>query len=59
VKVEEVKANKVCLDKGKKSCMNNCLKPKSKAHLWKQTQAKFVPTCHHCEIVSHIRPNCC
>jgi hypothetical protein len=39
--------------------MNSCLKPKSKAHLWKQTQAKFIHTCHHCGIVGHIRPNCC
>jgi hypothetical protein len=59
VKVEEVEANIVCLDKGKNSCVNNCVKLKSKARLWKQAQVKFVPTCHHCGIVGHIRPNCC
>jgi hypothetical protein len=59
VKVEEVNANIVCLDKRKTSSMNNYLKPKSKAHLGKQTQTKFVPTCHHCGIVGHIRLNCC
>jgi ribonuclease HII len=58
VKVE-VNANIVCLDKGKNSCMNNYVKPKFKAHLRKQTQAKFVLTCHHCGIIGHIRPNCC
>ena len=21
-------------------------------------KSKFVPTCHHCNIVGHIRPNC-
>jgi hypothetical protein len=26
--VKEVKANIVCLDKGKISCLNNCVKPK-------------------------------
>ena len=30
VNVKEVKANTVCLDKGKTSCLNNCVKPKSK-----------------------------
>jgi hypothetical protein len=34
------------------------VKLKFKAHLRKQTQAKFVPTCYHCVIVGHIRPNC-
>jgi hypothetical protein len=59
VEVEEVNATIVCLDKGKTSFMNNCLKPKSKAQLGKQTQTKSVPTCHHCGIVGHIRPNYC
>jgi predicted nuclease with TOPRIM domain len=30
----------------------------SKTPLVKQTQGKFVPTCHHCGIIGHIRPNC-
>jgi hypothetical protein len=59
MKIEEVKVNIACLDKGKNSCMNNCVKPKSKANLGKQTQVLFVPTCHHCGIVGHIKPNCC
>jgi hypothetical protein len=59
VKVEEVNVNIAYFDKGKNSCMNNCEKPKSKSNLGKQTQVKFVPICHHCGIVGHIRPNCC
>jgi hypothetical protein len=27
-------------------------------YLTKQTQGKFVSTCHHCRIIGHIRPNC-
>jgi hypothetical protein len=59
VKVEEIKVNIACLATGKNSCMNNCVKPKSKANLGKQTQAKFVPTCYRCRIVGHIRLNSC
>jgi hypothetical protein len=29
----------------------------SKTPSVKQTQGKFVPTCHHCGIIGHIRPN--
>jgi hypothetical protein len=58
VKVVEVNINTACLDICENSCLNNCVKPKSKVHLGKQTQDKFVPTCHYCGIVGHIRPNC-
>jgi hypothetical protein len=58
VKVEEFKANIACLDKGKTSSMNICVKPELKAFSRKQTHAKFVLTCHHCGIIGHIRPNC-
>jgi hypothetical protein len=57
VKVEEFKANVACFDMGKNGRLNNYVKSKSKASLRKQTSAKFVPTCHYCGIVSHIRPN--
>jgi hypothetical protein len=30
----------------------------SKTHSVKQTQGKFVPICHHCGVIGHIRPNC-
>jgi hypothetical protein len=29
----------------------------SKTPLLKQTQGKFVPICHHCGVIGHIRPN--
>lgn len=58
VKVEEVKVNIACLDNCENSCLNNCVKPKFNDHLGKQTQAKFVPTCHYCGIIGHIKPNC-
>jgi hypothetical protein len=35
------------------SCLNNWLKPNSKDS---GTQGKFVPVCHHCGKVGHIRP---
>jgi ribosomal protein L34E len=41
-----------CLDN---SCLNNCVKPKSKES---GTRGKFVPICHNCGKTSHIRPNC-
>jgi hypothetical protein len=44
-----------CLDNIKNSCLNNCVKPKSKES---RTQGKFVPTCHNCGKIGHIRPNC-
>jgi hypothetical protein len=36
-------------------CLNNCVKPNSKDS---GTQGKFVPICHHCGKVGHIRPKC-
>jgi hypothetical protein len=57
VKVDEVKVNTTCLDNCEIFCLNNCVEPKSKDHQEKQTQGKFVPTCYHCGIADHIRPN--
>lgn len=57
VKVEDVKAN-VAFLKEKNSCLNDCVKSKSKASSRKQISTKFVHTCHHCRIVGHIKPNC-
>jgi hypothetical protein len=37
------------------SCLNNCVNPNSKDS---RTQGKFVPMCHHCGKVGHIRPKC-
>ena len=33
-------------------------KPMSKTPPRKNKNSEFVPTCHHCHIVGHIRPNC-
>jgi hypothetical protein len=37
------------------SCLNNRVMPNSKDS---GTQGKFVPICHNCGKISHIRPNC-
>jgi len=44
-----------CLDNLENSCLNGFVKPKSKES---GTQDKFVPTCHNCGNIGHIRPNC-
>jgi hypothetical protein len=46
--------NTACLDN---SCLNNCVMPKSK-DTGTQAHGKFVPTCHNCGKIGHIRPNC-
>lgn len=37
------------------SCLNNHVMPKSKES---RTQGKFVPICHNCGKIGHVRPNC-
>jgi hypothetical protein len=39
----------------KNSCLDKCVMPKPKES---GTQGKFVPTCHNCGKIGHIRPNC-
>jgi len=56
--IRPVIVDTTCFDKCDKSCLKNCAGLESKDHQEKQTQGKFVPTCHHCEIIGHIRPNC-
>jgi hypothetical protein len=46
-----------CLDNSENSCLNNCVKPKSK-NTGTQAHGKFIPTCHNCGKIGHIRPNC-
>jgi hypothetical protein len=50
--IKPVIVNTTCLDN---SCLNNCVMPKSKES---GTRGKFVPTCHNCGKIGHIRPNC-
>ena len=55
---EELKANIARIDKGKQSDVNaEVSKPMSKTPPRNNENSKFVPTCHHCHIVGHIRPN--
>jgi hypothetical protein len=53
--IKPVMIDTACLDNSENSCLNNCVKPKSKKS---RTHGKFVPTCHHCGITGHVRPNC-
>ena len=54
-----MKANIARIDKGKNSGVNaEVSKPMSKTPPRKNKNSNFVSTCHHCHIVSHIRPNC-
>ena len=47
------------LDKGKSSDVDaEVSKPKSEPTVWEHNKSVFVPTCHICGVVSHIRPNC-
>ena len=47
------------LDKGKSSDVNaKVSKPKSKPTVREHNKSVFVPTCHLCGVVGHIRPNC-
>jgi hypothetical protein len=41
-----------CLDN---SCLTNHVMPKSKES---GIQGKFIPKCHNCRKIGHIRPNC-
>ena len=33
-------------------------KPLSRSHPRELSGSKFVPTCHHCGMINHIRPQC-
>ena len=56
---EELNANIARIDKGKQSNVNaEVSKPMSKTPLRLNKNSKFVPICHHCHIIGHIRPNC-
>ena len=54
-----MKANIARMDKGKNSDVNaEVSKPMSKTPPRLNEKSEFVPICHHCHIVGHIRPNC-
>jgi len=50
--IKPVIVDTACLEN---SCLNNHVMPKSKES---GTRGKFVPTCHNCGKIGHIRPNC-
>jgi hypothetical protein len=52
--IKPVIVDTACLDN---SCLNNHVMPKSK-DTGTQAHGKFVPTCHNCGKIGHIRPNC-
>jgi hypothetical protein len=53
--VKPVIVDTACLDNSENSCLFDSEKPKSKES---GTQDKFIVTCHNCEKIGHIRPNC-
>ena len=56
---EELKANIAKIDKSKQSDVNTEVsKLMSNTPPRLNKNSEFVPTCHHCHIVGHIRPNC-
>ena len=47
------------LDKGKSSNVDTEVsKPKSKPTVREHNKSVFVPTCHPCGVIGHIKPNC-
>jgi hypothetical protein len=54
--IKPVIVDTACLDNSENSYLNNCVKLKSKG-TGTQAHGKFVPTCHNCGKIGHIRPN--
>jgi hypothetical protein len=55
--IKPVIVDTACLDNSENSCLNNCVKPKSK-DTGTQAHGQFVPTYHNYGKICHIRPNC-
>jgi hypothetical protein len=54
IDIKLVIVDTACLES---SCLTNHVMPKSK-DIGTQAHGKFVPTCHNCGKIGHIRPNC-
>jgi hypothetical protein len=54
IDIKRVIVDTACLEN---SCLTNHVMPKSK-DTSTQAHGKFVPTCHNCGKIGHIRPNC-
>jgi len=52
IDIKPVIEDTACLDK---SCLTNHVMPNSKES---RIQGKFIPKCHNCGKIGHIRPNC-
>jgi hypothetical protein len=52
IDIKHVIEYSACLDN---SCLTNNVVPNSKES---GIQGKFIPKCHNCEKIGHIRPNC-
>jgi len=52
IDIKSVIEDTTCLDN---SCLTNHVMPNSKES---GTQGKFIPKCHNCGKIGHIRPNC-
>jgi hypothetical protein len=52
IDIKPVIVDTTCLEN---FCLNNHVMPKSKEL---ETRCKFVPTCHNCRKIGHIRANC-
>jgi HrpA-like RNA helicase len=52
IDIKSVIEDKTCLDN---SCLTNHVMPNSNES---RIQGKFIPKCHNCEKIGHIRPNC-
>jgi hypothetical protein len=50
IAIKPVIIDTACLGNIEISCLNNCVKPKSKEL---GTQGKLVPTCHNCRKIGH------
>jgi hypothetical protein len=53
--IKPVIVDTACLDNSEIPCLIDGEKPKS---MESGTLGKFVPTCHNCGKIGHIRPNC-
>jgi hypothetical protein len=53
--IKPVIVDTTCLDNSEIFCLIDGEKPKSRES---KTQGKFVPTCHNCRKIGHIKPNC-
>jgi hypothetical protein len=55
VVIKPVIVDTACLDISENSCLTNYVMPKSKES---GIQGMFIPKCHNCGKIGHIRPNC-